>query len=270
MSEVASVYYTYKDSKQLSIDLYDESVVLHGKLPNDNEIMISMTEYALIDPNLDVTGTWPKSFPLFGISISGIHQLEDSEIKLYTTQGLKELTVKESKEVFIYSNDREAFMESLLNTFNITSSDVYQDAFETRLQNQRIALISTLTTSLLLIGFSMVGFYFVIRSSLISRIYEVSVHRALGVKKKDIFRSFAIEIFTISTISTLIGYLIATYALNKLQDGLLGTLDFFLVTPITIIMGIVILYILNMLAGLFPVVMLLRKTPAQILSQYDI
>jgi ABC-type lipoprotein export system ATPase subunit len=270
MSEVASVYYTYKDSKQLSIDLYDESVVLHGKLPNDNEIMISMTEYALIDPNLDVTGTWPKSFPLFDISISGIHQLEDSEIKLYTTQGLKELTVKESKEVFIYSNDREALMESLLNTFNITSSDVYQDAFETRLQNQRIALISTLTTSLLLIGFSMVGFYFVIRSSLISRIYEVSVHRALGVKKKDIFRSFAIEIFTISTISTLIGYLIATYALNKLQDGLLGTLDFFLVTPITIIMGIVILYILNMLAGLFPVVMLLRKTPAQILSQYDI
>ncbi|MFA6693185.1 MAG: FtsX-like permease family protein, partial [Acholeplasmataceae bacterium] len=92
----------------------------------------------------------------------------------------------------------------------------------------------------------------------------------LGVKKMDIFRSFAIEIFTISTISTLIGYLLATYALNKLQDGLLGSLDFFLVTPLTISLGIPLLYALNLVAGLFPVFVLLRKTPAQILSQYDI
>ncbi|MBN2267875.1 MAG: ABC transporter ATP-binding protein/permease [Acholeplasmataceae bacterium] len=270
MSEVAATYFTYKDSKQQPYELYDASIILHGQAPQDQEIMISMTDYAFLDPELDVSGTWPKSFPMYNLVVSGIHQLEDSEIKIYTSQTLKEMLIDESKELLIYSNEREELMNALLETYGITSSDVYQDAFETRAQSQRIAFISTLTTSLLLIGFSMVGFYFVIRSSLISRIYEVSVHRALGVKKIDIFRSFVVEIFAISTISTLIGYLLATYTLNQLQDGLLGTLDFFLVTPLTTGLGIVLLYALNLLAGLFPVILLLKKTPAQILSQYDI
>lgn len=270
MTEVASAYYTYKDSKQIPYELYDSSIILHGNAPSDGQIMLSLKDYEFLDPSVDVSGLWPKSFPLFNLVVSGIHQLEDDEIKLYTAQTLKEMQVHQSKEIFIYSNERNALMDELLSTYNMTSSDVYQDAFETRLSSQRIALISTLTTSLILIGFSMVGFYFVIRSSLISRIYEVSVHRALGVRKIDIFRSFTVEIFTISTISTLLGYLLATYALNKLQDGLLGSLDFFLVTPLTIIVGIILLYVLNMLAGLFPIFMLLRKTPAQILSQYDI
>ncbi|MFA6377410.1 MAG: ABC transporter ATP-binding protein/permease [Acholeplasmataceae bacterium] len=270
MSEVASAYFAFKDAKQHPYELYDASIILHGNAPLDGQIMLSLEEFAFLDPMLDVTGTWPKHFPIYDITVSGIHQLEDFGVKIYTASTLKKMAINETNEIYIYSNNREALMEELLETYHITSSDIYQDAFETRLSSQRIAFISTLGTSLLLIGFSMVGFYFVIRSSLISRIYEVSVHRALGVKKMDIFRSFAIEIFTISTISTLIGYLLATYALNKLQDGLLGSLDFFLVTPLTISLGILLLYALNLLAGLFPVFVLLRKTPAQILSQYDI
>ena len=80
------------------------------------------------------------------------------------------------------------------------------------------------------LGASSLSFYFILRSSWISRIYEVSVYRALGVKKNDIFRSFIVEIFVITSISTLIGYVLATLALTKLQDGLFGDFNFFLVT----------------------------------------
>ena len=124
--------------------------------------------------------------------------------------------------------------------------------------------------SAVLLGFTSVGFYFVIRSSLISRIYEVSVFRALGVPKKDIYGSFSLEIIVITTMTTLIGYILAFIALNRLQDGLLGELNFFYVNGLTFVFGMMLCYGINLLAGMLPIFTLLRKTTAQILSQYDI
>jgi len=186
------------------------------------------------------------------------------------SEDLERLRYADLGQVYIYSSHAAELTEELDLLPGITVTDIYQEAYNSAKSQQQIVLLSTLGTSALLIGFAMVGFYFVIRSSLISRIYEVSVYRALGVKKSEIFISFIIEVFVLTTISTLVGYILGTMALSRLQGGLLGDFNFFLVTPVTIVAGIIIAYVINMLAGLFPVYMLLRKTPAQILSQYDI
>ena len=108
-----------------------------------------------------------------------------------------------------------------------------------------------------------------IRSSLVKRQYEIAIMRAIGVYKKDILSSFLIEILVLSTVSTLIGYMIGTYGFSILSDSVLGSITLFKVNFLSVIFGLIAAYVINIIAGLFPVWRLLSKTPAQIISQYD-
>lgn len=255
--------------------LFSNSDLVAGAMPKLGEVVISEGLYEILTLGNDYPGSWPKIL-IDGeteITVSGIHSIENGDlIRLLTNNDIERFIFSKSSNMFfIATNDTERLIAELELLPGIQLvSDVFQGTYDEIKQQQQMVLVSTLGTSAFLIGFSLLGFYFVIRSSLISRIYEVSVYRALGVKKKDVFRSFVIEIFVLTTISTLLGYLLAVYALNKLQAGLLGEFQFFAVSPLSVILGIALLYLLNMLAGLFPVFLLLRRTPAQILSQYDI
>ena len=108
-----------------------------------------------------------------------------------------------------------------------------------------------------------------IRSSFLSRIKEVGILRAIGVKKQDIYKMFTGEIITITTIGSVPGILFMAYALNEISfiDGIS---DKFLVDAKTILITIIFIYIFNLVVGLLPVYRTIRKTPAQILSRNDI
>ncbi len=270
LTDIQATYYAFRQTQLEPFELYDASIITHGVAPSDGPFLVSreMFEQFLTIPLDQIT--FPYTLPIVGTTVSGIHNLSPPQLGIMTANALKMRAYNESKVIYIYSQNPDSLTTMLNDIYGLSAEDVYQYAFDQRLSQQRMVLISTLSTSLLLIGFSMVGFYFVIRSSLISRIYEISVYRALGVKKNEILRAFIVEIFTISTISTLLGYVLATIVLDKLQDGLLGRFNFFYVNPITVGFGIIVLYVINMLAGIAPVFFLLKKTPAQILSQYDI
>jgi ABC-type antimicrobial peptide transport system permease subunit len=67
----------------------------------------------------------------------------------------------------------------------------------------------------------------------------------------------------------MIGYILATILLWRLQLMIADFTDVIRVTPLSIAAGIVIIYVVNIVSGLIPVGNLLRKTPAEILSKYD-
>ena len=129
--------------------------------------------------------------------------------------------------------------------------------------------VSIVIFTLVVLGASSLSFYFILRSSLISRIYEVSVYRALGVSKFDIRKMFFVEIMLITTITSLIGYLLMTYLLLRLQAIVSDIVEVFHISFLSLLGGIVLIYLVNIVAGLIPVSNLLRKTPAEILSKYD-
>ncbi len=247
------------------------SDLAYGVLPaTRDEYVITTGFLTLLDPLIDASLlTYP--YVTDEMIISGVIDHEDPTIYLSKEQLIYSY-LSEQNSVYIHSDDAVELIQLLESDDRINGAftDVYQDAYDSLKQQQEVILASSITTFVILIGASLIGFYFVIRSSLISRIYEVSVYRALGVHKKDIFGSFIVEISILTTVSTLIGYLFASILLSKLSAGLLGDLRFVLVTPLTIGVGIILVYGLNILAGILPVYLLLRKTPAQILSQYDI
>ena len=65
-----------------------------------------------------------------------------------------------------------------------------------------------------ILAISLVEIYLMIRSSFLSRIKEIGVLRAIGVKKKDIYRMFLGEIISITTLANMPGIALMTYILR--------------------------------------------------------
>jgi ABC-type antimicrobial peptide transport system permease subunit len=108
------------------------------------------------------------------------------------------------------------------------------------------------------------------RSSTLNRIKEIGVYRAIGATKRDIYKIFFTEILSFSLITILPGYLFVSYFVYQMQTKLIEfQLGFYLTLPLFAI-GLVGLFIVNIVFGMLPIFNLLRKTPAQILAKYDI
>ena len=108
-----------------------------------------------------------------------------------------------------------------------------------------------------------------VRSSFLSRIKEVGVLRAIGVKKIDIYRMFLGEILAITTCASMPGIILMTYILSAITKvPYIGRM--YIVNGLTIGISILIIYAFNIIVGLMPLFRVLRQTPAKILARHDV
>ena len=109
-----------------------------------------------------------------------------------------------------------------------------------------------------------------LRSSFLSRIKEVGTLRAIGLKKKDIYRMFSGEILVITLITALPGIATMYYVLYNLVKITYYLEGMYMINPLIALISLAILVIFNLISGLIPVYVTMRKTPAQILARTDI
>lgn len=117
---------------------------------------------------------------------------------------------------------------------------------------------------------SAVSIYFIMRSSLISRIYEVSVYRALGATKNNIRKMFIVEVVLTTTISSIVGFFITMILLLRAQAPVIEYFEIVKYPILLTIYGVIAIYLINTFFGLLPINLLMRKTPSEILSKYDL
>ncbi len=203
---------------------------------------------------------------------------------LYTDiNGLLVSNLEIMKTAYFYQNNFEftgtnflAYVENTdiaieeLSLIEIYATSNYEEDLEDFKDHEFVNSIGLLIFAIVGIISSGISILFVMRSSLSSRLYEISVLRALGAAKRDIRKMFIVEIVIISTISSLIGYIIMVAILMKSQDLVDEYVEILYYSPVSLILGVISLYLINVLFGLLPVNILLFKTPAKILSQYDI
>ena len=120
-----------------------------------------------------------------------------------------------------------------------------------------------------ILAISFIEIFLMIRASFLSRIKEVGVYRAIGVKKKDIYRMFSGEILAISTIASLPGFLFMAFIVSRLVE-VSYLRDMFVVNFWVLLICLIVVYGLNIIFGLLPVWRTIRKTPAAILSRTDV
>lgn len=260
------------------VEAFENLNLVKGSMPvNKKDVLLNAAQLNNLGyPNIDEI-TFPLSILLVNPAtdeqetyyVTGVHDIEMDYV-LVKLDTLKSSILTKTTRNYIYSSNPKLLIQNLKYNLGIEGTDMYKQAIA-ELKDTRSAMIASAAVTLLMfVGATLVGFYFVMKSSLIQKIYEVAVYRALGVKKREIASSYLIEIIIITTITAFIGYTLMCYILHLLNQSFLGELMMFKINPLTYLIGLVVVYGLNIFAGLLPVFRLLMKTPARILSQYDI
>lgn len=194
--------------------------------------------------------------------------ISSSDYMLVTNDTVKYNLIRNTANVTICPVDKDAaFIQLQESGANV--KDTYDDSREKYMKDLWSYISSALIMSGIVLVISFIEIFLIMRASFLSRVKEVGVYRAIGVKKRDVYKMFIGEIVAITTVASMPGFIFMSYALNKLSGYNMFS-DMFLVTPTTLILCVVLLYGFNLLFGLMPVFRTMRKRPAEILSRNDI
>ncbi|AIO18157.1 ABC transporter ATP-binding protein YtrE [Candidatus Izimaplasma bacterium HR1] len=172
-------------------------------------------------------------------------------------------------DVFVYSNDVENTMLTL-NGLGYDATNIYLELDEINMEIKLQDRANILFLSITAIVVSSLSIFFIMRSSLLSRVYEVSVYRSLGASKWEIRKMFFVEIMLVTTLSTILGYILMCLILAQAEAASGGYVNLFKFTFLSVGIGLVGLYVVNIVFGLIPINFLLRKTPSDIMKKHDL
>ena len=192
----------------------------------------------------------------------------DSDYFLVSNNTVKYALIKSKSNITIAPVDKKQAIEEL-KAQDVNVKDTYEESREKYRKQMWDSIVSVLVMAGVILLISFIEIFLIIRASFLSRVKEVGVFRAIGVKKGDIYRMFAGEILAITTMAGLPGLVFMSFVMYKLSISRFFE-DMFLVNPAVIGICFVLVYGFNLLFGLIPVYRTIRKTPAAILSRTDV
>jgi len=111
--------------------------------------------------------------------------------------------------------------------------------------------------------------FFIMRSSFMSRVREVGILRAIGVSKKNLLFRFSVEALLLTVLTILLGYVVSSILIFSLSNAsLFSTVFYFPVWLAAVQLAVICLA--SLFFGILPALLLLHRTPSEILSKYDI
>lgn len=249
-------------------DLYRDRIkITKGRGPdNDYEVIVNESlkdNFGLnkfID-DLKVNGNKLK--------VVGYYTSSDDINSYFINDNTTKYKLIENKNNMIIYTDKK---DKVINDFKALDKkvkDVYQADKDNYLKENKESMTSSIVVALIMLGISLVEIILMTRSSFLSRIKEVGIYRAIGVKKSDIYKMFMGEAFAITTLAQVPGVLFMGYCIHVLL-GISYVSRNYVMNVGVILLCVVLLYLFNIIIGLIPVFNTIRKTPAQILSRHDL
>ena len=203
------------------------------------------------------------------LKVSGYYKdANDSDFMLVNSNTVKYNVIRGKANITVCPKDKKAALRQL-NNEKINVKDTYGQSEKEYKKEKWASIFSTLILAGVILAISFIEIFLIIRASFLSRVKEVGVYRAIGVKKNDIYRMFAGEILAITTMASLPGFLLMAYILDKVSQISYFS-KMFLIDPTVLGISLVLIYGFNLVFGLLPVFRTIRKTPAAILSRTDI
>ena len=203
------------------------------------------------------------------LKVVGYYTSEDNINSYFVNDNTNKYKVIETKKnLIIYTNNKEKVIADFKD-LDRKVKDVYQNDRDNYLKENKESMNSSIVVALIMLGISLIEIILMTRSSFLSRIKEVGIYRAIGVKKSDIYKMFMGEAFAITTLTQIPGVLFMAYCIDVLSDIRYVARNYAMNVSV-IILCIVLLYLFNIIIGLIPVFNTIRKTPASILSRHDL
>jgi len=238
----------------------EDYVLIEGRNPEkENECLISTYNSKQIGDTIN------------GYKIVGRYNANTQLLKAGVLFSTSALSVQDyTKKIFIIEN--EEGISATINNSKLNLKTLYQDEYDTiKETNTRKMTVFGLLGIVCLIAVSIMVF-FLMRSKMINDIYNIGVYRSLGSSKLKIYLKYFCDIIIMVSFTTLITYIVIIFcyltAIESINDYYNSELfSKGLGIPL---LGIIIIYLINILFGLLPIFTLLRKTPSEILVKYDI
>ncbi|MCI9597933.1 MAG: ABC transporter ATP-binding protein/permease [Firmicutes bacterium] len=203
------------------------------------------------------------------LKVTGYYTDKDnSDFLLVSNETIKYNLIKTRSDITACPVDKEAAISQLQNA-KVNVKDIYAESKEAYEKEIFQSMRSALIMAGVVLAVSFIEIFLIIRASFLSRVKEVGVYRAIGVKKGDIYKMFLGEILAITTMASVPGYLFMAYIMNKLSGYDIFS-NMFLVNLPVMVLCAALLYGFNLVFGLLPVFRTMRKRPAAILSRTDI
>ncbi len=195
----------------------------------------------------------------------------NEEVVMTTAAALKETyfaRARKDRPVLAYTDDVGGTV-SALQSQGFKAIATYEQSLKQFQADVRRGYYTLLLFAAVLLGLSLLQLYFMIRSSLLARIYDIGVYRALGASRWDIHKMFVFEIAVLTTVTSMVGYAITTMIIKEIEKALPPQFTLFHFPVPYIVGGVALIYAINILSGLLPVFRLTLKSPSQILKQHD-
>ena len=174
-----------------------------------------------------------------------------------------------TNHLMIVSSDptaTEAYLTETLGDGGFLSPDDMLEKISAEIRRGAVIIAITVTAVIALMCLCV---FFIMRSSFMSRVREVGILRAIGVTKKNLTFRFAVETALLLLLTVVPGYLLSAWFIGSLKDAPLLSDVFYY--PAWMAVGLfTILCAVTLVFGILPALTLLRKTPSEILSKYDI
>ncbi len=203
------------------------------------------------------------------LKVSGYYKdAADSDFMLVNSNTVKYNVIRTKANITVCPKDKESALKQL-TADKINVKDTYAQSKKEYKKEQWSSILSTLVLAGVILAISFIEIFLIIRASFLSRVKEVGVYRAIGVRKGDIYKMFTGEIIAITTMASLPGFALMAYILHKVS-AISYFSNMFLINPVVLGVGLILIYGFNLLFGLLPVFRTIRKTPAAILSRTDV
>ena len=256
------------ESAVMDYNLYlDDIVITKGRLPeNDYEVIVNKSNQYDMKLNKKIKTKVNNN----ELKVVGYYDSK-SNIQAYLVNNntVKYDVVNKSNGLMIYPKNKQDIINKFKNEYNLNVIDRYERDKENYLSKKEKSIRSSIIFATIILSISLIEIYLMMRSSFLSKIKEIGIYRAIGVKKADIYRMFLGEILVITTFSSMLGIILMAYILNGISN--IPYVDrMFIINNKTVGISILIVYLFNIIIGLMPLHRVLKKTPAKILSRYDL
>ena len=240
---------------------YDSAryTLVEGRVPEaDNECLVSI--YNTVQLGADIDG-----YKVVGRYNAAIYVVCGGALFSASALSLDDY----SDKVFVVK-DKEAFLNTVDGEFSLLSMFDKEYAYMVSNNNEQMTVFSILGIICLIAASVMV--FFLMRSRMINDIYNIGVYRSLGSGKSKIYAKYLADTLVMVTFTALISYVLVMFVYVTAIDSINYTMgaELFSTSLFIPILGLIVLYVVNVLFGLLPILTLLSKTPSEILAKYDI
>ena len=255
-----------KDINYANYETYDYTLK-KGRVPSgDYEVLVNYDLKDLYELNKNIdTRINGKKLKVVGYYVT---KNNDNNILIVNSKMIT-YTLFDNNSTMTLATDNKDELVSKLQEKDYNAINSYDKNRNDYIKENKASVNSIIVFTSVILAISLIEIYLMIRSSFLSRIKEVGIYRAIGVKKSDIYKMFASEIMAINLTATLGGIILMgaiLYNVSKMK--VLGSMV--VLNGTTIGLALLISFGFNLIMGLIPVYRVVRKRPSEILARHDI